>query len=219
MALHPLPPPSGDPSLRALHPPPRGVAVFALLLLAGFAAELFAQAGLLPGGGVDELVERHGLVPREWLRAISGASPPSMARLLSPLTAIFLHAGPLHLGVNLAVLWLVGPPVEGRVGTVGVAGLLLGTAVLGAGAAVAADPTAFAPLVGASGAVAGLVGAALGLRCLGGARRAAAGLVAALEVGTLALGGVGRLGTPAHLAGLLGGLLAGLLLGRRGART
>lgn len=195
------------------------MAVFAVLLVLGFGAEVLAQAGLLPGAGLDDLVERFGLVPREWLRAISGAAPPSAARLLSPLTAIFLHAGPVHLAVNLAVLLLAGPPVERRVGAARVGGLLLGTGMVAAAVEVAAAPGAFAPRVGASGAVAGLLGAALGLRCLGPGGRLAAGVVVALELAALVLPGAGGAGSPAHLGGLGAGGLAGLLLGRDRGRT
>ena len=195
------------------------MAIFTALLVIGFAAELLAQAGALPGAGIDELVERHGLVPREWLAAVRGGAPATPARLLSPLSAVFLHTGPLHLAVNLAILWLVGPPVERAAGSPGLAGLLLGSGLLAAGVEIAAAPTGFAPVVGASGAVAGLVGAALALRCLGPAGRVAAGLVVVLELAALAAGGAGLSGAPGHAGGLLAGGLAGLLLRRRRART
>ena len=195
------------------------MALFTGLLLLGFAAEVLAQATGMPEAGLDELVERHGLVPREWLRAVSGAGSASLARLFSPLTAIFLHAGPVHLAVNLVVLWVVGPPVERRVGGLRVTGLLLGTGLLAAAVQVAADPHAFVPLLGASGVVAGLVGAALGLRCLPAGGRLAAGLVVVLELAALASGPGTHPGSPAHLGGLLAGALAGLLLARRGGEA
>jgi membrane associated rhomboid family serine protease len=89
--------------------------------------------------------------------------PPAghVGAALSVLTAMFMHGGLLHLGGNMLFLWIFGNNVEDTVGRLpflafyllgGVAAIALQTAV---------DPTAAVPTVGASGAVAAVLGAYL----------------------------------------------------------
>ncbi|MDR0809665.1 MAG: rhomboid family intramembrane serine protease [Gemmobacter sp.] len=74
------------------------------------------------------------------------------------LTSMFLHAGWLHLLGNMLFLWIFGDNLEGVFGPLGfLAFYLLG----GAGAAalhVAMDPVSMIPMVGASGAIAAVMG-------------------------------------------------------------
>ncbi len=91
---------------------------------------------------------------------------PAAPALLDALTACFLHAGPLHLAGNMLYLLLLGPAVEDRLGRVRFLALYLVSGVL-AMVAQAACVNLFAPdfaghpVVGASGAVAGILGALL----------------------------------------------------------
>jgi membrane associated rhomboid family serine protease len=86
---------------------------------------------------------------------------PDKPIVLSMLVSMFLHGGLLHLGSNLLYLWIFGNNVEDRLGHVGyllfyVVGGLVATL---AHVAVNADSTV--PLVGASGAIAAVMGAYL----------------------------------------------------------
>jgi membrane associated rhomboid family serine protease len=74
------------------------------------------------------------------------------------ITYQFLHAGFLHLLGNMLTLWVFGPNVEDRFGRFGFIGLYLGTGVLAGLAHVLFER---APVVGASGAIAGITGAYL----------------------------------------------------------
>ncbi|HYE02713.1 MAG TPA: rhomboid family intramembrane serine protease [Phycisphaerales bacterium] len=74
------------------------------------------------------------------------------------LTHAFLHAGALHLLGNMLVLWVFGPNVEDKLGRAGYLGLYVAAALVAGAAHVVSDP---APVVGASGAVAGVTGAYL----------------------------------------------------------
>ena len=76
------------------------------------------------------------------------------------LTYGFLHTGPMHLIVNSITLWSVGRPVMERVGPLGF-GLLYGAALLGGAIGYALLATQPSPMVGASGALFGLVGGLL----------------------------------------------------------
>jgi membrane associated rhomboid family serine protease len=78
------------------------------------------------------------------------------------LTSLFLHGGLLHLGGNLLFLWVFGPNVEDVLGRLRFLGFYLASGVAAAIAqtllsVAAGDP--LVPMVGASGAIAGVMGA------------------------------------------------------------
>lgn len=78
---------------------------------------------------------------------------------LTPFTATLIHANFLHLGFNLVMLGYTGMATERALGARGIVVLYL----VGAVAAVAAhwliDPQSAVPMIGASGAISGIVGA------------------------------------------------------------
>ena len=77
------------------------------------------------------------------------------------LTYAFLHANWLHLGGNMLFLWVFGDNVEDAVGHVRYVLFYLACAVAGAFVHSWINPASPTPLIGASGAVAGVVGAYL----------------------------------------------------------
>ncbi len=77
------------------------------------------------------------------------------------LTSFFLHAGWMHLLGNMLFLWITSPFVEDRLGRPGFAGFYLAAGLAGNAAHWMRYPGTDIPLVGASGAVAGLMGAFL----------------------------------------------------------
>jgi membrane associated rhomboid family serine protease len=80
---------------------------------------------------------------------------------LTLLTSFFLHADWMHLLGNMLFLWITSPFVEDRLGRLGFAGFYLAAGLAGNAAHWMRYPGADIPLVGASGAVAGLMGAFL----------------------------------------------------------
>lgn len=93
-----------------------------------------------------------------------GAIPDELQhgrRLVTLLTSVLVHVGWLHLLANTAFLAAFAPRVEDDLGPAGLLGLFFGSAVLGAGAHVLLVPDLTAPGVGASGGVAGVLGAHL----------------------------------------------------------
>ena len=96
-------------------------------------------------------LRRGGLVPGE-------LEAPNL------VTHLFLHAGFLHLFFNLLFLYLTGPFVEEIWGPVGFAAFYLGGGVLAGGIYALQYPHLTVPLVGASGAVAAVMGAFLVFR-------------------------------------------------------
>ena len=124
-----------------------------------FAVELGIQAT----GGEDALAhffEVFGVVPADLVAAVQAG------RILDPaivtlITYQFVHGGWIHIGANLLYLWIFGNNVEDRMGRPAFLLFYLAGGVLAAFAQVAIDPTSTTPLVGASGAIAAVLGAYL----------------------------------------------------------
>ena len=123
---------------------------------------------------VEDFVYRWGAVPCEVLAGErlagrpSGCDLPEIARqpsdknvAASVLSAMFLHGNVLHLVGNMLFLWVFGRNVEDRLGPLPHLGLyLIGGVAATLGYAVVNDVSA-QPLIGASGAVAAVMGAYL----------------------------------------------------------
>jgi rhomboid protease GluP len=91
---------------------------------------------------------------------LSGQTPPAQF-WYSFITHAFLHGGLLHLGMNTAVFLALGAHMTRAVGEARMVGLFLGSAVAGALAfgLIADTGQQFVPMVGASGAIFGFLGA------------------------------------------------------------
>jgi membrane associated rhomboid family serine protease len=74
------------------------------------------------------------------------------------VTSQFLHGGWLHLGFNMLFLWVFGDNMEAEWGHLPFLGFYLACGVLAAFAQVLAAPYSPVPMVGASGAIAGVLG-------------------------------------------------------------
>ncbi len=80
------------------------------------------------------------------------------------VTALFLHANVFHLIGNLLFLWVFGRGLEERVGSAGVVGLFFAGGIVAFLGYVALSPESTVPVLGASGAVAAIMGAFLVLQ-------------------------------------------------------
>ena len=144
--------PVGD-STRRRRVPYVNVAII-LACVAVFVYEL-----TLTGAGVNEFFYDFGVVPTrliDWLEDPSGLDEPSTV-----VTSMFVHGGWLHLIGNMLYLWVFGDNVEDAMGHVRYPIFYL---LCGAGAAalqVFVDQDSIVPMVGASGAIAGVLGAYL----------------------------------------------------------
>ena len=111
----------------------------------------------------DRFICTWAFQPKEFFDTLSGDSGLiGRARwevLVSLVTAMFMHGGWLHIIGNMLFLWVFGDNVEDRMGHLGYLVFFL------AGGAVASllqgvmDPNSAVPVLGASGAVAGVLGA------------------------------------------------------------
>jgi len=120
---------------------------------------------------LERLFLDYGLVPADLTGGLGGDQADRLYRELSTLvTSMFLHADPLqpgldtgflHIGFNLLFLWIFGNNIEDRLGHVAFLAFYLAGGVIAGAAQVAADPSSTLPVIGASGAVAAVLGAYL----------------------------------------------------------
>jgi membrane associated rhomboid family serine protease len=71
---------------------------------------------------------------------------------------MFMHGGWLHLILNMWMLWLFGPTIEDRLGHGRYLAFYFGCGLAASAAHVLSDPTSIVPALGASGAIAGILG-------------------------------------------------------------
>ncbi len=90
----------------------------------------------------------------------SGGSPfANKSVYLAILYSMFLHGGLLHIGGNMLYLWVFGNNIEDRLGTFGYLAFYLAAGLAATLAHIAVQPNSTVPVVGASGAIAGVMGA------------------------------------------------------------
>src|SRR4030042_3596041 len=103
-------------------------------------------------GGGDAFIEKWAFVPSRFL-----ANP--LADFLTLFTAMFMHAGWLHLAGNMLYLWIFGDNVEDRFGHVKFLIFYLICGLAATFAQLAVSSGSDVPNLGASGAIAGVLGA------------------------------------------------------------
>ena len=124
------------------------VFLYELTLGPGQLLHLARQAGVVPWEirhmqDLVDVVQPRDLVP-----------PP-----LTIYTALFIHGDWMHLFGNVWVLWLFGAKLEGRWGTARFLALYAVAGTVAAALQVAAAPESQMPMIGASGAISGVLGA------------------------------------------------------------
>lgn len=152
---------------------------YAVIAICSFA---FALQITQPDGG-GRIAEQYGMVP---VRVSDGTAPvviqqqvavrdsfgqtgyATVDRVLAPapippwmtvITCMFLHGGWMHFLGNMWFLYIFGDNVEDRLGHFGFLLAYLGTGVAAGLAHLATDPASPIPTIGASGAIAGVMGA------------------------------------------------------------
>ena len=180
--------------------------------------------------GGDAFIEKWAFVPSRFLSNPIGES-------LTLFTSMFMHAGWVHLGGNMLYLWIFGDNVEDRFGHIRftIFYLICGLAATFAQLAFSLGSTV--PNLGASGAIAGVLGAYILLfpkgkvRVLQGQRvvQVPALIVIGLWIVLQLFSGIGSVASVGQTGGVaymahIGGFLAGfvltfLLRGSRGTQT
>lgn len=193
-----------------------------------YSAHIRAQRDpqVYPIAASDAFLAKYALVPAEFLR---GTDLPPTIRIpiwITLFTSLFLHGGLMHLIGNMLYLWVFGDNVEDAMGRPRFLLFYLLCGAIAAMAQVAIAPASPIPLLGASGAIAGVLGAYLTLfptariltlipifffiRLIAIPAVVVLGIWFALQV----LNGVGSLGATSGVAWFahIGGFAAGLAL-------
>jgi membrane associated rhomboid family serine protease len=104
-------------------------------------------------------VYQFGLIPVELIHLSDMTPDVPFPVLLSPFSSMFLHGDIWHLGGNMLYLWIFGNNVEEHLGHFKFLGFYLLSGIAAVVLFVLFDPNGEIPLVGASGAIAGILGA------------------------------------------------------------
>lgn len=114
---------------------------------------------LLSGSGGEALVRTFGFVPARLFHAAELGPGSSALGATGLLSSMFLHGGLLHLAGNMLFLWVFGDNVEDALGHGRYLLFYLASGVLAALFQGLLAPASLVPMVGASGAIAGVLGA------------------------------------------------------------
>ena len=111
---------------------------------------------------LNGFIYEFGIVPHNTLLALTGHSYGSPATAILPLfTSMFLHGSLLHLGGNMLALWIFGDNIEDYLGHFNYLVLYLASGLAGALTHILLNLNSRMPTIGASGAIAGVMGAYL----------------------------------------------------------
>lgn len=153
------------------NPTLRTPVVTAVILGLNVAAWVLVQgAGF--GQAFPASICRYGLIPAELLGSVDpGTAVPLGPRVrcvlgeapvwFTPATSMFLHGGWGHILGNMLFLWVFGNNVEDSMGRLRFVAFYLLCGLVAAAAQTAASPASTVPMVGASGAISGVMGAYL----------------------------------------------------------
>jgi membrane associated rhomboid family serine protease len=119
----------------------------------GFLIELGAGAQL------EELLRVYALVPARYFALVERLGPFTPELYVPFFTSMFLHAGWAHFLGNMLYLWIFGDNVEDRMGRAGYLVFYLTAGMFGGISHLMTNPDSVVPTIGASGAIAGVMGA------------------------------------------------------------
>ena len=136
--------------LRDLNPTRRLSIATVVLIAINVLVFLYEQS--LPARQLNRLILQFGMTPA----AVTGNLNTYGYTLF---TSMFLHGDWLHVGSNMLYLWIFGNNIEDRLGIIRYVLFYFITGLVAAGAQIAIGPRSTVPTIGASGAIAGILGA------------------------------------------------------------
>ena len=140
--------------------PSRYPPIITWVLIATNCGVFLFQQSLSPAE-LNEFIDRFALIPA---RFFASADTDLTAGYFLPfVTMMFLHGGWLHLIFNMWTLWLFGPTIEDRLGHGRYVVFYFCCGIAASFAQAAFNPTSTVPALGASGAIAGVLGCYMGL--------------------------------------------------------
>jgi rhomboid family protein len=138
--------------------PSRYPPVVTWTLIAANCAVFFVEISLSPEE-LEWFLSSFALIPARYLAPLPyDDTILEIADYFPFISNMFLHGGWLHLILNMWTLWLFGPTVEDRLGSIRYLLFYLASGVLASVTHSAFNPTSTIPALGASGAIAGVLG-------------------------------------------------------------
>ena len=221
-----------------LRDPARRGASFAFATYALVAANVYVFILELRAPNVERFIDAYAVIPYNLIHGIALPPPSPHPPFLTLFTAMFLHASILHIFFNMLFLLVFGPALEGSLGTTRFVLLYFACGLTGGIAQVVAAPLSHVPEIGASGAIAGVLGgyiirypanmidAVLPIGCLPLFLRVPAVLLIGLWAAVQFIHGFGAVAPTsgaerggvayfAHIGGFVSGIILSTLLGRR----
>src|SRR5687768_14965704 len=139
---------------------PTEITPFVTIALIGICTMVFIYQGLLPPGAGERFVFQYGAIPAiVFGQATLQSDMVPIPTYTTLLTSMFLHGGLMHLLGNMLYLWIFGNNVEDVMGHVRFVVFYVTCGVLAALSHAMTDPMSTIPMVGASGAISGVLGA------------------------------------------------------------
>lgn len=120
---------------------------------------IFLMATSLGPNGFQMMTFQYGYIPVEWTSSIELTPELPASVYLTAFTSMFMHGGWLHLIGNMLFLWIYGNNVEDYFGRIKFILFYLVSGLAAIGLYTLFGPHSNVPLVGASGAIAGVMGA------------------------------------------------------------
>jgi membrane associated rhomboid family serine protease len=118
------------------------------------------SVGMQSSHALNAFIGEFGVVPRHTVAVLTGHSYDSPASALLPFfTSMFLHGSFFHVAGNMLFLWIFGDNVEDYLGHFRYLLFYLGSGIVAALSQIILNPNSAIPTVGASGAIAGVMGA------------------------------------------------------------
>lgn len=124
------------------------------LMLIGANAYAFYLEFRMTPAELESFIFANGLIPAQFLADMNG-------EWMTILSSMFLHGGWFHILSNMWVLFIFGDNIEARMGGIRYLVFYLLSGVAAAFLQIVVDPASQVPMIGASGAVAGVLGAYL----------------------------------------------------------
>lgn len=137
----------------------RRLPVFPLVVYGLIVANIVVFVRELQAPNTDTFINSFAVIPYDITGGIALAAPSPQVPALTLVTSMFLHGSVLHIFFNMLFLFVFGPDIEYLCGHIRFLAFYLVSGLAGGIAQIAIAPGSHIPAIGASGAIAGVLGA------------------------------------------------------------
>lgn len=137
----------------------RRLPIFPIVVYGLIALNVYVFVQELAAADTDAYIGAYAAIPYDITHNIALAPPSPAVPLITIVTSMFLHGSLLHIFFNMLFLFVFGPDIEYLCGHVRFLLLYLLCGIAGGVAMISVGPGSHVPEIGASGAIAGVLGA------------------------------------------------------------